>query len=129
MTMAPQQDDLAARMDPTRIRARGFNTGKAARGGEGPSAMAWNETAEQKQKRLADEVLGISSGPKNGPATQHGSRDKARKDDQTAQRLRESAVSINCFDLVPLGHGVRASAGVLVDGADSSYRRSPEVLR
>ena len=68
MTMAPQQDDLAARMDPTRQRPRGFNTGKGAKGpsASGNDATAWHETAEQKQKRLADEMMGISSAPAAG---------------------------------------------------------------
>lgn len=60
--MAPAQDGLAARMDPSRAKARGFNTGRNARADGGQhdhSSAAWHETAEQKQKRLANEVLGI----------------------------------------------------------------------
>ena len=65
MTMPPTQDDLSARFDPTKLRARKFNTGRgaAAKGGDstsGPSAL-WTETPEQKRKRLADEVMGVES--------------------------------------------------------------------
>ncbi|KAF2772099.1 hypothetical protein EJ03DRAFT_212887 [Teratosphaeria nubilosa] len=62
MMLPPQQDDLAARLDPSKPRARGFNTGKGAKG---PRAglqdnSSWHETPEQKQKRLQDEMMGIS---------------------------------------------------------------------
>jgi len=61
MTMPPKQDDLSARMDPNKIRARGFNSGKGAQGSKssGPNTL-WTETPEQKRKRLQDEVLGIT---------------------------------------------------------------------
>ncbi|QIW96474.1 hypothetical protein AMS68_001992 [Peltaster fructicola] len=93
MTMAPAQDDLAARMDPTKIRARGFNTGRAARGGggQGTSGMsAWNETAEQRKKRLADEVLGITSGSTEKEHVPRTTMVKAEQDERTAQKLREN---------------------------------------
>lgn len=65
MTMPPTQDDLAARMDPSKIRARGFNTGKGARAraaGDGnDGSSTWHETPEQKRKRLADEVMGVAT--------------------------------------------------------------------
>lgn len=71
MTMAPAQDELAARMDPSRVRARGFNTrGGGSVAGRASDASAWHETAEQKQRRLADEVMGIK---KDKPATASGS--------------------------------------------------------
>ena len=57
MTMPPKQDDLAARMDPTKQRPRAFNTGKGARGlnPADNDSSTWHETPEQKQKRLSDE--------------------------------------------------------------------------
>lgn len=94
--MAPRQDDLAARMDPSRARARGFNTGRAAArgGGNEDSSAIWHETAEQKQKRLANEVLGISTSKSAaaGPVNEQrrsGLDNKindADTDDQTQER-------------------------------------------
>ncbi|KAK3112555.1 hypothetical protein LTR53_011048 [Teratosphaeriaceae sp. CCFEE 6253] len=64
MTMPPKQDDLAARMDPTKQRARGFNTGRGAKlpSNAGNESSAWNETPEQRQKRLRDEMMGAAPG-------------------------------------------------------------------
>ena len=62
MMMPPKQDDLAARLDPTKIRARGFNTGKGAKG-PGSSTednSAWSETPEQRQERLRNEMMGAT---------------------------------------------------------------------
>jgi len=63
MMVPPKQDDLSARMDPTKLRARGFNTGKGAKGAasSGGDMGMWTETAEQKRKRLQDEVLGVKA--------------------------------------------------------------------
>ena len=95
MTMAPQQDDLAARMDPTRQRPRGFNTGKGAKGPSTSNndATAWYETAEQKQKRLADEIMGVSStssstiGPQRPAASSNGVEEQ---DAATAKKIKQS---------------------------------------
>ncbi|KAK5131314.1 hypothetical protein LTR08_001153 [Meristemomyces frigidus] len=66
MTHPPEPDDsLAARMDPTKPRARAFNTGKSAKGASasagGNDSSAWSETPEQRQKRLREEVLGTAT--------------------------------------------------------------------
>ena len=59
MMMPPKQDDLS-RVDPLRPRAKGFATGKTARGtGSGADNTMWTESMEQKQKRLQDEVMGV----------------------------------------------------------------------
>ena len=63
--MPPTQDDLSARFDPTKLRARKFNTGRGtttagASSDRGASSL-WTETPEQKRKRLADEVMGVQS--------------------------------------------------------------------
>jgi hypothetical protein len=92
MMMPPKQDDLAARMDPSKQRARGFNAGKAGRpiasGGGGENEL-WTETPEQKRKRLANEVLGISTPTSSTAAVQT----KKKKDEETARRLKEQIVS------------------------------------
>jgi hypothetical protein len=95
MTMPPQQDDLAARMDPTKLRARKFNSGKGAKAPNqnvgGPSDM-WTETPEQKRKRLENQVMGISE-PSAGSAGGVDSRAKAARDEETDRRIREHTVS------------------------------------
>ena len=82
MTMPPQADDLAARMDPTKLRARKFNSGRGVRGGPpsgtGGEHNVWTETGEQKQKRLANEVMGASA-----PATATSS--VPRKGERTSE--------------------------------------------
>src|SRR4051812_28891619 len=89
MMMPPQQDDLAARMDPTKIRARKFNTGKGARAPNqsGGASDIWTETPEQKRQRLANQVLGVTEAPTSKPAA-HKSVRKA-EDEATARRMQE----------------------------------------
>ncbi|KAF1840364.1 uncharacterized protein K460DRAFT_381181 [Cucurbitaria berberidis CBS 394.84] len=87
MTMPPTQDDLAARMDPTKMRARKFNTGKGA-GGTGGLSSAWTETPEQKLKRLQDEALGIVPPSNSSAATTTESR-KTKDEERRARKIRE----------------------------------------
>ena len=86
MTLPPTQDDLAARMDPTKMRARKFNTGKGA-GGTGGMSSAWTETPEQKLKRLQDEALGITAPTNFGPATSESKRSK--EEERRARKMHE----------------------------------------
>ena len=71
MTMPPVADDLVASMDPTKIRARKFNSKSTNSSG---TRASWIETPEQKRQRLENEVLGIapaiagSAKPGAGPA-------------------------------------------------------------
>ena len=97
--MPPVQDDLAARMDPTKIRAKGFNTGKSAKsggssgggGGGGGGSEVWNETPEQRAKRLRDEVLGtISSSSGVAGAGKCGAR-RVREEEAEAEEERVRA--------------------------------------
>ncbi|KAF1969825.1 hypothetical protein BU23DRAFT_230686 [Bimuria novae-zelandiae CBS 107.79] len=88
MTMPPTQDDLA-RMDPTKIRARKFNTGKSAGSAGGGGGMGiWTETPEQKLKRLQDEAMGITA-PSNSLSSKRESRNIYRKEEEKARKLRE----------------------------------------
>ncbi|EPE10089.1 hypothetical protein F503_05184 [Ophiostoma piceae UAMH 11346] len=75
--LAPPSDNSIAALaaDPTKIRSRKFATGRAAaagqaRAGSGGAGSAigslWTETLEQKQKRLADTVLGRAADPRQG---------------------------------------------------------------
>lgn len=87
MTMPPTQDDLA-RMDPTKMRARKFNTGKSAGGGGGGGGMGiWTETPEQKLKRLQDEAMGISAHSNSDTSKKESRRNKA--EEEKARKLRE----------------------------------------
>lgn len=86
MTMPPTQDDLAARLDPTKARPKKFNTGKSAGGGGGMSS-AWTETPEQKLRRLQDEAMGITT-PANAPAATHESK-KSNEEERRARKMRE----------------------------------------
>jgi len=86
MTMPPTQDDLS-RMDPTKIRARKFNTGKSA-GSNGGSGMGiWTETPEQKLKRLQDEAIGISTEAKSSSSSKE--RRKTKQEEERLRKLRE----------------------------------------
>ena len=87
MTMPPTQDDLAARMDPSKQRARKFNTGKSAGGGGGGMSAVWTETPEQKLKRLQDEAMGIAAHSNSDPSKKESRRNKA--EEKNARRLKE----------------------------------------
>jgi hypothetical protein len=92
MTMPPEQDGLASRMDPSKIRARGFNTGKGAKAPaeKGGDSSAWHETPEEKRKRLADEMMGISRPAPGAPKAAGPS--KKEGDEAAARALRERTV-------------------------------------
>lgn len=93
MTMPPTQDDLAARMDPTKQRAKGFNTGKSANSSSsGPSAM-WTETPEERRKRLENEVMGIKPTASSDLEITKDLR-KQREDEEKARKIREHNVSL-----------------------------------
>ncbi|KAF2436637.1 hypothetical protein EJ08DRAFT_655607 [Tothia fuscella] len=89
MMLPPTADGLAARMDPTKIRPGKFRSGKSAGGpaSAGVDSM-WTETLEQKRKRLANEVLGIST-----PATASTGKVKSvgtsKKDEEAARKIAE----------------------------------------
>ena len=89
MTMPPKQDDLASRMDPSKQRPRAFNTSKGARGPQSlaDDSSSWHETIEEKQKRLADEMMGVSKASNIGPQ-----RPDTVRDEGAGQKIRERTV-------------------------------------
>lgn len=98
MMMPPKQDDLAARLDPLKARPTKF-AGKGAHKGETDNST-WHETPEQKQKRLQDEMMGISSSSNTNRTTSSASNKtsaaqtaKARKDEE-AHRIVNVSVTI-----------------------------------
>ncbi|KAL1304004.1 hypothetical protein AAFC00_000445 [Neodothiora populina] len=84
MMVPPTADDLSARLDPTKIRAKGFNTGKSARAPadkSGGMAAAWTETPEEKLKRLQNEAMGV----KGSAAGDFNAKEYARNREQHSQ--------------------------------------------
>lgn len=96
MMLPPKQDDLAARMDPTKLRARGFHAGKSAKAprvGESGHKM-WTETPDQKRKRLQDEVLGLKSGASDDTQDDLKEHAKRLRDEQKAKQISEHNVGL-----------------------------------
>ncbi|EEP76605.1 predicted protein [Uncinocarpus reesii 1704] len=100
MLRPPEQLDLSSRVDPTKLRNRKFNTGRAANAPTGKSmASTWTETAEQKRKRLENEVMGIQAPASSGaprPQVEDSSRaismqEKARNKSLYAQHQTKAA--------------------------------------
>lgn len=82
------QEDLAKRigLDPSRAagRARGFNKHSST-----PSANdIWNETLEQRRKRLENEVLGIKS--PSTTSTAGSATTKSGADAKTTRKIKEN---------------------------------------
>lgn len=86
MLRPPEEVDLGSRMDPTKLRSRGFNTAPsrpAAGASSGPSKI-WTETPDEKRKRLENEVMGIQAhaGAECGPP-------KAQMSEAAAAKARQ----------------------------------------
>ncbi|KAJ5808936.1 hypothetical protein N7474_010205 [Penicillium riverlandense] len=64
MLHPPEKSDWAAKIDPTQLRNRKFQTGRSARSG-GPQAVdaSWVENPEERMKRLQNEVMGVAAAP------------------------------------------------------------------
>ena len=67
MIVPPSNSDWSARIDPTKLKARKFNTGKGANAPpQAPTTggnSKWTETPEQKRARLEREMMGITDTP------------------------------------------------------------------
>ncbi|PQE15952.1 nopp 140 functions as a transcriptional activator protein [Rutstroemia sp. NJR-2017a BVV2] len=95
MLAPPTSSDWTSRVDPTKLKARKFASGKGAKAPAektGVSAI-WTETPEEKRRRLEDAVLGRqdSSSAGNDGNGGRGPRTKAesKKDAETDRRIRE----------------------------------------
>jgi len=100
MIVPPKEGDWTARVDPTKIRARKFQTGKGAKAptrGGGDTTL-WTETPAEKQKRVNDEVMGLRK-----PATEATTKDKpstnSAEAEETARRIQQYNVP---FQLTPI---------------------------
>ncbi len=71
-------------MDPTKLRARGFNKGGSSAGGDHD---LWDETPEQKRKRLENEILGIST--TTTKTTTGTTKVRRKEDEETARKIKE----------------------------------------
>ncbi|EXJ88613.1 hypothetical protein A1O1_05543 [Capronia coronata CBS 617.96] len=98
MTLAPTGGDWSARVDPTKLKNRKFNTIKGAKGpsqvasggGGGGGDRSWYETPEEKQARLKREVMGIQDSGAGAAAKKAGSGSGSGVEDEvTARRLKE----------------------------------------
>lgn len=76
----------SAAMDTTKLKSRGFATGKAAQSaasGSGSDGVnLWTETPAERQQRLKDEMLGKKRKAENAPADEE-------TDDERRKRLRD----------------------------------------
>ncbi len=84
MLKPPSQSELVTRMDPTKLRARGFNKGGSS---AGDGHDLWDETPEQKRKRLENEILGIST--PSTRTTPGGTKARRKADEETARKIKE----------------------------------------
>ncbi|KAI1128699.1 hypothetical protein F5Y10DRAFT_240048 [Nemania abortiva] len=104
-TKAPQRDDWMLApptaggyraADPTKLKARRFNSGPRANtsgGGGGEISSIWTETPEEKRKRLENAVLGRGSGTSQGPNSNSNSnsthaRPQTKEDAEQAARIQ-----------------------------------------
>lgn len=104
MLVPPKSEDWTAKVDPTKLKNRKFQTGKGAKAPQkaGSDNSLWTESPEERRKRLSDEVMGIKK-----PATQ--AEDKkpnisAAEAEETARRIREYNVgflSVRLFRFSP----------------------------
>ncbi|KAF1989590.1 hypothetical protein K402DRAFT_371395 [Aulographum hederae CBS 113979] len=91
MLAPPTHDDLSNRIDPTKLRARKFNTGKGAKGPSSHSneiADIWTETPEQKRKRLENQVMGVTTASSSAGGGGEPALQKAQKAKE-AERARK----------------------------------------
>ncbi|KAH6637876.1 hypothetical protein C7974DRAFT_422835 [Boeremia exigua] len=87
MTLPPTADGLASRLDPSKPRARKFNTGKSAASGPAGISSAWTETPAEKLKRLQNEALGIAPAEPGKPSGSGSAR--RSKEDERARAMRD----------------------------------------
>ncbi|KAI4171923.1 MAG: hypothetical protein LQ348_006845 [Seirophora lacunosa] len=91
MLVPPKPEDWSARLDPTKLRNRKFNTGKGAKApparGAGKGGDVWTETPEEKRRRLEDEVMGVRK-----PAQVADDRRERGREDEGERREREARI-------------------------------------
>ena len=93
MIVPPSNGDWSARADPTKLKARKFNTGKGAKapahGSKGGVDNKWLETPAEKRARLEREMLGI----KDTTSRSKEAPNQNTKATAASQKIREYTVS------------------------------------
>lgn len=107
MLKPPDQLGVSARMDPTKLKNRKFNTGNptrpAASKAGGPS-NTWTETVEEKRKRLQNEVMGIQApaAAPTEPETGAGKSLARERAEKLSKHVREYNVSLTSNTYIDL---------------------------
>ncbi|GAA5969456.1 hypothetical protein JCM11641_008121 [Rhodosporidiobolus odoratus] len=116
MLVPPKEMDLLTSMDTTKLKSRGFATGKAAASAgkkEGPSNL-WTETPAERQQRLQDEMMGKKRKAENAPVEEES--DEVRRKRVRDRQLREEVDKHN-----------KSSRNLsLVDQHDAAARANPQ---
>ncbi|KAF7511432.1 hypothetical protein GJ744_004621 [Endocarpon pusillum] len=85
MIVPPSSDDWSARVDPTKLKNRKFNTGKGSKAPAQNTGQKttgnWTETPDERKSRLQREMMGIKdiSVAKDSPRDDATARENARK--------------------------------------------------
>lgn len=99
MLHPPEQSDWASKIDPTQLRNRKFQTGKSARTATSKQAdSSWVETAEERMRRLGDQVMGVGTSSNN--SNQPSSKSKAGNAEAMEDKIKKYNVSFY------YGHGL-----------------------
>lgn len=98
MLLPPENMDFNARaVDPTKLRSRGFNTGRAAHASSaiaeqgGVTSSQWTETPEEKMQRLEAELMGttVPSKPGQGSTEKMSQRDREKEEKRRRRKEKE----------------------------------------
>ena len=104
MLVPPKQDDWSARVDPTKLKNRKFNTGKGAKAPthNGGDNALWTETPEDKRRRLEDEVMGVKA-PGQSDVDNKKTAKSAAEIQKIERRIREYNVKFKTINLLDVG--------------------------
>ncbi|KAI0966423.1 hypothetical protein F4678DRAFT_293403 [Xylaria arbuscula] len=109
--LAPPSAGEYRAADPTKLKARRFNSGPRAGGSGGSSneiSSIWTETPEEKRKRLEDAVLGRDKGAQTTPAH---SRAPAKEDAKQVARIQNFTEATRGRSLYEEHQAARATRG------------------
>ncbi|KAI1323534.1 hypothetical protein F5Y16DRAFT_383448 [Xylariaceae sp. FL0255] len=94
MLAPPTSDGYRGAADPTKLKARKFNSGPRANtssSAPGEISSIWTETPEEKRKRLENAVLGRDSSSGSGPGSAASSNKSRAKTAPTAEEEAQAA--------------------------------------
>jgi len=111
MLIPPKSSDLLGNLNPTKLKARQFSraSGDGASRDAGPSTL-WTETPAERQKRLAEEVMGKRKRTEEGGASERSidesdlaeERKRKRRDDRVSKIVEEHNKSSRGASLVEM---------------------------